>query len=299
MEDHKSGYVNIVGQPNVGKSTLLNSLMQQKVSIVTSKPQTTRHRIITLFNDEDFQIVFSDSPGVMVTPHYGMQESMNRFAYSSFEDADIILFVTDIYEKYSGDEKLLQALETVSCPKYLIINKIDQDKTDIAPSLVEEWNSKIHFDRSFLISAEQNISVDAVFTAIINDLPLSPPYFSKEDISDRSERFFASEIIRESIFKNYKQEVPYSTEVVVHAFKEDRESAQPLLKIYADIYVDRKSQKPILIGKNGQSIKKLGIAAREGLEKFFEIHVFLDLKVKIKENWRDDKQLLSHFGYDQ
>lgn len=299
MEDHKSGYVNIVGQPNVGKSTLLNALMQQKVSIVTSKPQTTRHRIITLFNDEDFQIVFSDSPGVMVTPHYGMQESMNRFAYSSFEDADIILFVTDIYEKYSGDEKLLQALETVSCPKYLIINKIDQDKTDIAPSLVEEWNSKIHFDRSFLISAEQNISVDAVFTAIINDLPLSPPYFSKEDISDRSERFFASEIIRESIFKNYKQEVPYSTEVVVHAFKEDRESAQPLLKIYADIYVDRKSQKPILIGKNGQSIKKLGIAAREGLEKFFEIHVFLDLKVKIKENWRDDKQLLSHFGYDQ
>ena len=299
MEDHKSGYVNIVGQPNVGKSTLLNSLMQQKVSIVTSKPQTTRHRIITLFNDEDFQIVFSDSPGVMVTPHYGMQESMNRFAYSSFEDADIILFVTDIYEKYSGDEKLLQALETVSCPKYLIINKIDQDKTDIAPSLVEEWNSKIHFDRSFLISAEQNVSVDAVFTAIINDLPLSPPYFSKEDISDRSERFFASEIIRESIFKNYKQEVPYSTEVVVHAFKEDRESAQPLLKIYADIYVDRKSQKPILIGKNGQSIKKLGIAAREGLEKFFEIHVFLDLKVKIKENWRDDKQLLSHFGYDQ
>ncbi|MCB9310221.1 MAG: GTPase Era [Lewinellaceae bacterium] len=299
MEDHKSGYVNIVGQPNVGKSTLLNALMQQKVSIVTSKPQTTRHRIITLFNDEDFQIVFSDSPGVMVTPHYGMQESMNRFAYSSFEDADIILFVTDIYEKYSGDEKLLQALETVSCPKYLIINKIDQDKTDIAPSLVEEWNSKIHFDRSFLISAEQNVSVDAVFTAIINDLPLSPPYFSKEDISDRSERFFASEIIRESIFKNYKQEVPYSTEVVVHAFKEDRESAQPLLKIYADIYVDRKSQKPILIGKNGQSIKKLGIAAREGLEKFFEIHVFLDLKVKIKENWRDDKQLLSHFGYDQ
>ncbi|MCB0660703.1 MAG: KH domain-containing protein, partial [Saprospiraceae bacterium] len=134
---------------------------------------------------------------------------------------------------------------------------------------------------------------------IINDLPSSPPYFSKEDISDRSERFFASEIIRESIFKNYKQEVPYSTEVVVHAFKEDRESAQPLLKIYADIYVDRKSQKPILIGKNGQSIKKLGIAAREGLEKFFEIHVFLDLKVKIKENWRDDKQLLSHFGYDQ
>lgn len=299
MEDHKSGYVNIVGQPNVGKSTLLNALMQQKVSIVTSKPQTTRHRIITLFNDEDFQIVFSDSPGVMVTPHYGMQESMNRFAYSSFEDADIILFVTDIYEKYSGDEKLLQALETVSCPKYLIINKIDQDKTDIAPSLVEEWNSKIHFDRSFLISAEQNVSVDAVFTAIINDLPLSPPYFSKEDISDRSERFFASEIIRESIFKNYKQEVPYSTEVVVHAFKEDRDSAQPLLKIYADIYVDRKSQKPILIGKNGQSIKKLGIAAREGLEKFFEIHVFLDLKVKIKENWRDDKQLLSHFGYDQ
>ena len=298
MENHRSGFVNIIGNPNVGKSTLLNALMQQKMSIVTSKPQTTRHRIITLYNTDDAQIVFSDTPGVIEVPHYGMQASMNKFAYSAFEDADIILFVTDIYENYKGDEKILKALSESEAIKYLIINKMDQDNQNKAESLLREWNERIHFDVSFLTSAEKNEGIDALMTAILEKLPLSPPYYPKDDLSDKSERFFASEIIRENIFKLYKQEVPYSTEVVVHAFKESEGTDNPLLKIYADIYVDRKTQKPILIGKNGDAIKKLGIAARLELEKFFEIHVFLDLKVKIKENWRDDDKMLSHFGYE-
>ncbi|MEZ4910395.1 MAG: GTPase Era [Saprospiraceae bacterium] len=298
MENHKSGFVNIVGNPNVGKSTLLNALMKQKMSIVTSKPQTTRHRIITLYNTEDAQIVFSDTPGVIELPHYGMQASMNKFAYSAFEDADIILFVTDIYENYDGDEKILKALAVTDVIKYLIINKIDQDNQNKAEALLIDWNSRIAFDKSFLISAEKQIAIDTLMDAIMQNIPSSPPYYPKDDLSDKSERFFASEIIRENIFKLYKQEVPYSTEVVVHTFKESDQSEKPLLKIYADIYVDRKTQKPILIGKNGEAIKKLGIAARLELEKFFEIHVFLDLNVKIKENWRDDDKMLSHFGYD-
>jgi GTP-binding protein Era len=295
---HKSGFVNIIGNPNVGKSTLLNALVGEKMSIITSKPQTTRHRIFGILSDEDSQIVFSDSPGIIANPGYGMQKSMNRFAWSSFEDADILLFVTDIYEQYEGSEAILEALRKAEIPRYLIINKMDEDKNQVVPELKQKWLDLVPFDEVFVISARDKIGTDALLNKIREDLPEGPAYYPKDEISDKTERFFASEIIREKILMQYKQEVPYSCEVIVHRFKEEQKDNTPLLKIYADIIVDRKSQKPIIIGKNGDSIKKLGIAARAELEAFFEKHIFLDLNVKVKENWRDDERTLRHFGYD-
>lgn len=298
MTVHKSGFVNIIGNPNVGKSTLLNALVGEKMSIITSKPQTTRHRIFGILSDEDSQIVFSDSPGIIANPGYGMQKSMNRFAWSSFEDADILLFVTDIYEQYEGNEAILEALRNAEVPRYLIINKMDEDKNHVIPELQQKWLDLVPFDEVFIISAREKIGTDALLHKIREDLPEGPAYYPKDEISDKTERFFASEIIREKILMQYKQEVPYSCEVIVHRFKEEQKDNTPLLKIYADIIVDRKSQKPIIIGKNGDSIKKLGIAARAELEAFFEKHIFLDLNVKVKENWRDDERTLRHFGYD-
>ena len=298
MNAHKSGFVNIIGNPNVGKSTLMNALTGEKMSIITSKPQTTRHRILGLLSDDDFQIVFSDTPGVIETPHYGMQNSMNKFAYSSFEDADILLFVTDIFEQYTGDEKILKPLAETEVPKLLIINKTDLDTESKADSIREKWMSLINFDQCFMISAEKKTNTSDLLTAILELLPEGPAYYPKDEISDRPERFFAAEIIREKILQQYKQEVPYSCEVVVHRFKEETKKDQPILMIYADIYVDRKSQKPIIIGKAGEAIKKLGISSRQRLEEFFGQHVFLDLNVKIKENWRNDEKMLRYFGYE-
>ncbi|MCZ2101473.1 MAG: GTPase Era [Chitinophagales bacterium] len=299
MTVHKSGFVNIVGNPNVGKSTLMNALVGEKMSIITSKPQTTRHRIFGLISEEDYQIVLSDSPGVIESPQYGMQSAMNKFAYSSFEDADIILFVTDIFERYTGEERIIAALQAATTPKYLIINKSDLDKDNRSEEIAQLWQERIPFDHTFLISAEQKLNTDALLSQILKDLPENPPYFPKDDMSDRSERFFTTEIIREQILKLYKQEVPYSCEVVVTRFKEEEDkNGQPILRIYADIYVDRKSQKPIIIGKGGAGIKKLGIESRQGIEAFFGIRTFLDLNVKIKENWRNDDTMLKYFGYD-
>jgi GTP-binding protein Era len=299
MSDHKSGFVNIIGNPNVGKSTLMNALTGEKMSIITPKPQTTRHRIFGLLNHDDYQIVFSDTPGIIDKPQYGMQSAMNKFAFSSFEDADIVMLVTDIYEKYNGSEPIIQSLKQTNTPKYLIINKIDQDKGQMADEVAKTWESIMPFDEVFFISASQKTHTDSLLSKIINDLPVGPPYYSKDDLSDKSERFFASEIIREKILLLYKQEIPYSCEVSVHRFKEEEKNGVPLLKIYADIYVDRKSQKPIIIGKGGEAIKKLGIAARVELESFFGKHTFLDLNVKIKENWRNDERMLKHFGYQE
>jgi GTP-binding protein Era len=299
MNNHKSGFVNIIGNPNVGKSTLMNVLSKEKMSVVTSKPQTTRHRILGLLSDDDYQIVFSDTPGMIENPQYGMQNSMNKFAWASFEDADILLMVTDIFEKYTGEEKLIKALSETSVPKFLIINKIDLDKSGKADETVRFWEKHVAFDEVFIISAQEKINTDNLFEKILANLPEGPPYYPKDEISDKSERFFAAEIIREKILLLYKQEIPYSCEVLVSRFKEEEKNGQPLLMIYADIYVDRKSQKPIIIGKNGEAIKKLGIAARADIEKFFEKHVYLDLNVKIKENWRNDERMLKHFGYNE
>lgn len=299
MNPHKSGFVNIIGNPNVGKSTLMNALVGEKMSIINSKPQTTRHRIFGLLSEDDYQVVFSDTPGIIDNPNYGMQKSMNKFAFSSFEDADIILFVTDIYEKYTGEEPVINALTNAKVPKYLIINKIDMDKDDKADTIAKEWEEKIKFDQVFFISADKKTNTDTLLHQILNDLPEGPPYYPKDELSDKPERFFVSEIIREKILSNYKQEVPYSCEVVVTRFKEEEKNGAPLLMIWADIYVDRKSQKPIIIGKGGEAIKKLGIASRLEIESFFGKHTFLDLNVKIKENWRNDDRMLKHFGYEE
>jgi len=299
MTPHKSGFVNIIGNPNVGKSTLMNALVGEKMSIITSKPQTTRHRIFGLLSEDDYQVVFSDTPGIIDKPIYGMQNSMNKFAFSSFEDADIILFVTDIFEKYTGEEPVINALKNAKVPKYLIINKIDLDKDDKAEIAVKSWEEITSFDEIFFISADKKTNIDLLLVRILNDLPEGPPYYPKDELSDKTERFFVSEIIREKLLTLYKQEVPYSCEVSVTRFKEEVKNDAPLLMIYADIYVDRKTQKPIIIGKGGEAIKKLGIAARQEIENFFGKHTYLDLNVKIKENWRNDERMLKHFGYEE
>lgn len=297
--EHVSGFVNIVGNPNVGKSTLVNALVKEKLSIVTSKPQTTRHRIHALLNDEHYQIVFSDTPGIIKDPRYKMQENMNKFAFSAFEDADVILFVTDIFETYTGEEPILNSLQNAEVPVFIIINKTDLDKENKTSELIEKFQSQFGFARLIPISAKEKNGTDLLLEAIISELTPGPPYYPKDELSDKPERFFASEIIREKILLLYRQEIPYSCEVVVHRFKEEEKHGQPLLMIYADIYVDRKSQKPIIIGHKGEGIKKLGSIARADLEEFFDMHVFLDLHVKIKENWRDDDKMMKHFGYNQ
>ncbi|MBK9257376.1 MAG: GTPase Era [Saprospiraceae bacterium] len=298
MTVHKSGFVNIVGNPNVGKSTLLNALVGEKMSIITSKPQTTRHRILGLVSSDDYQIVFSDTPGIIDEPGYGMQKSMNKFAWSSFEDADILLFMTDIYDKYTGEEPVIKALQQAEVPKYLIINKQDLDKDEKSAAIKDKWKEFVDFDQVWEISAMQKTNTDGLLAAILVDLPEGPEYYPKDELSDKNERFFVTEIIREKLLLQFKQEVPYSCEVVVSSFKEEDKRGEPILMIYADIYVDRKSQKPIIIGKNGESIKKLGIAARADIEAFFEKHVYLDLNVKVKENWRNDERMLKMFGYE-
>lgn len=297
-QPHKAGFVNIVGNPNVGKSTLVNALVKEKMSIVTSKPQTTRHRIHALLNGDDYQIVFSDTPGIIENARYKMQEKMNKFAFSAMEDADIILFVTDIYENYTGEEPVFRSLSNISVPVLLIINKIDLDKGEEAEKVKNHLSGLFHFSKIYPISALREVNTESLLQDIISFLPTCPPYYPKDQLSDRSERFFASEIIREKILQLYRQEIPYSCEVVIHRFKEELKDNKPLIKIYADIYVDRKSQKPILIGNKGDSIKKVGIAARQELETFFDAHVFLDLNVKVKENWRDDDRMMQYFGYD-
>lgn len=299
MTAHKSGFVNIIGNPNVGKSTLMNALVGEKMSIITSKPQTTRHRIFGLLSEDDYQVVFSDTPGIIDRPIYGMQSSMNKFAFSSFEDADIILFVTDIFEKYTGEEPVLKSLVNATVPKYLIINKIDIDKDGKADEVATWWEDKVTFDEVFFISADKKQNTQTLLDRILESLPEGPPYYPKDELSDKTERFFVSEIIREKLLMLYKQEVPYSCEVSISRFKEEEKNGAPLLMIYADIYVDRKSQKPIIIGKNGEAIKKLGIAARTEIEAFMGKHTYLDLNVKIKENWRNDDRMLKHFGYEE
>ncbi len=294
---HKSGYVNIIGKPNVGKSTLMNTLLGERMSIITSKPQTTRHRILGIYNDENHQIIFSDSPGLIDDPAYGMQKSMNKFAYSSFEDADILLFVIDIFEDYSGDEKVIRLLQQSDVPKYLIINKIDLDKDGKIEALKEKWSAMMDFEEVFEISALQKTNVDNLWEHLKNNLQEGPAYYPKDQLSDKSMRFFVSEIIRESILEQYKQEIPYSSQVVIDQYLESEKNGKPFVHIHASVFVARKSQKAILIGKGGQAIKKLGISSREKIEKFLGHPIYLELNVRVKENWRNDDRLLKYFGY--
>lgn len=295
---HKSGFVNIIGRPNVGKSTLMNALMGERMSIITNKPQTTRHRIIGLLSDEDFQIVFSDTPGIINDPHYKMQEAMNKFVNTTFEDADIMLFVTDVNEEYSADDPIIERLKSVQIPLFLVINKTDTVEETEVKRTMEVWKSRVGFRKAIAISALNQVNTEELLKLVLEFLPEGPVYYPKDQLTDRPERFFVSEIIREKILEQYHQEIPYSVEVIVDSFKETTTKAgEPLVRIEAHIYASRKTQKPIIIGKGGSAIKKLGTSARKSIETFLDSKVFLELRVKIKENWRDDERLLKYFGY--
>lgn len=293
---HKAGYVSIVGKPNVGKSTLMNVLVGEKLSIITSKAQTTRHRIMGILNGThqgvDFQLIYSDTPGI-IKPKYRLHESMMHFVHGSLEDADIVLFVTDIFEQYDEDD-VIQKLQRIShIPIILLINKIDLATPEQIEEKVAYWKER--FDNRLIlpISALHEQNIDQLFGAMMESLPLHPPYFPKEELTDRPERFFAAEIIREKIFLNYKKEVPYSTEVVIIAFKE----SEDIIRISAEIMVERVSQRAILIGHKGESIKKVGIQAREDMEAFFGKKVFLETFVKVEADWRSKERKLREFGY--
>ena len=295
----KSGYVNIIGRPNVGKSTLMNALLGDKLSIITNKPQTTRHRILGIMSDDEYQIIFSDTPGIIRTPSYKMQEAMNRASHSTFEDADIMIFVTEKLEKYTDDDPILKRLQHVEAPLFLVYNKIDSMKEEDVLLAISEWSKRLNFKEIIPISALKKQNTDSLLNVIKSYLPEGPKYFPDDQLTDRSERFFASEIIREKILTFYDDEIPYSCEVQIDDFKEGTtRDGKPIVRIYSTIYVARKTQKPILIGANGSAIKRVGTEARKSMEKFFESAVFLDLNVKIRENWRDDDKFLSYFGYN-
>lgn len=295
---HRSGFVNIIGRPNAGKSTLMNALVGERMSIITAKPQTTRHRIIGLLSGEDFQIVFSDTPGIIQDPAYKMQEAMNRFVDSTFEDADIMLFVVGADESYDDDDPIVQQLLNSKAPVYLVLNKIDLSDQATIIEQIETWQKRLKLAGIFPIAALHKQGTEGLLQTVIDALPEGPAYYPKDQLTDRPERFFVSEIIREKILENYHQEIPYSVEVGVESFKETQTNkGEDLIRIRAEIYVMRATQKSIIIGKGGSSIKQLGTDARKALETFLESKVFLDLHVKVRDNWRDDEQWLKRFGY--
>ena len=298
MNTHRSGFVNIIGRPNVGKSTLMNALVGERMSIITNKPQTTRHRIIGIVSDDEYQVVFSDTPGIIRDPAYKMHEAMNRFVNTTFEDADVMLFVTEPSEQYKDDDPVIFKLKKVKVPLFLVINKIDTVESEVIAHMIKNWNERVPFTETIPISALHKTNTDTLFDLILHNIPEGPVYYPKDQLTDKPERFFVSEIIREKILLFYKQEVPYSCEVEVESFKETQTKAgEPLVRISALIYVARKTQKAIIIGKGGTAIKRLGSEARKSIELFLEQKVFLELHVKYKDNWRDDERSLRGFGY--
>jgi GTP-binding protein Era len=291
---HKSGFVNIVGNPNVGKSTLMNALVGERLSIVTSKAQTTRHRIMGIVNGEDYQIVYSDTPGIL-RPNYKLQESMMSFVRSAFSDADVILYVTDVVEKGKKNFDYITRLKDVTTPVLLVINKIDLSNQSELEEIFAKWKELLPNAEIFPISAIEKFNLDSLFNRILELIPQNPPWYDKDQFTDRNLRFFASEIIREKILINYSKEVPYCTEVVIDTFKE----ADDIYHIEAIIYVTRDSQKGIIIGKGGEALKKTGTLARKDMETFFEKKVFLQIFVKVNPDWREDDRKLRQFGYIQ
>ncbi|MCC2600048.1 GTPase Era [Sphingobacterium sp. FBM7-1] len=289
---HKAGFVSIIGKPNAGKSTLMNALVGEKMSIITPKAQTTRHRIMGIVNDDDHQIIFSDTPGV-ITPNYSLQESMMNFVQGSLIDADVILFVTDIHEKFDESD-VVEKLRKTSSPIAVLINKIDKSSEEEVRSKIAFWQEKLNPDAIFAISALLNHGVTGIMEYIKEKLPIHPPYYEKDELTDKSMRFFVSEMIREKIFKLYDKEIPYSTEIVVTSYKEE----DTITRIAAEIIVERDSQKNILIGKSGSMIKKVGTYARQDIEAFIDGKVFLELFVKVIPDWRRKKNYLKKFGYE-
>ncbi len=289
---HKAGFVSIIGKPNAGKSTLMNALVGEKMSIITPKAQTTRHRILGIVNDEDYQIVFSDTPGI-IKPHYALQETMMHQVNGSIVDADLILLVTDINEKYD-EADVIEKLQGSLAPLCVIINKIDKSDEETVKAKVEYWQEKLKPKAIFAVSALKDHNVLAVMNFVIEHLPEHPAYYEKDALTDRNDRFFASEIIREKIFKIYEKEIPYSTEVIITAFVE----GENLYRISSEIIVERDSQKNILIGKGGETLKKVGTYARKDMEEFFQKKVFLEMFVKVIADWRSKKNYLKKFGYE-
>ena len=291
-KQHRAGFVNLIGNPNVGKSTLMNALVGEKLSIVTAKAQTTRHRIMGIVNGPDYQIVYSDTPGIL-KPSYRLQESMMDFVQTAIGDADIILYVTDIVEKKDKNIEYVEALNRLECPVLVVLNKIDLGRQDEVLTLMEEWKALVPKAEVFPVSALEKFNLENLFDHIVELLPVSPPWYDKEQFTDKSMRFFASEIIREKILTNYTKEIPYCTEVVIEEFKEGEERYD----ISAVINVMRDSQKGIIIGHQGKALKKVATEARLEMESFFEKKVFLQTFVKVEPNWREDRRKLKKFGY--
>ncbi|MDB0682143.1 GTPase Era [Barnesiella intestinihominis] len=290
---HKAGFVNIVGNPNVGKSTLMNSLVGERISIITSKAQTTRHRIMGIVNTEDMQIVYSDTPGVLV-PNYKLQESMLNFSQSALLDADILLYVTDVVEAPAKNQSFLDKVARETVPVLVVINKIDLLKEQSAlETLVEEWKQLLPNAEIILVSAQYKFNLDYLLKRIQELLPPSPPFFEKDALTDKPARFFVTEIIREKILQTYDKEIPYACEVAVEQFHEEENR----IHIMAVIYVERDSQKGIVIGKGGSALKKVGTLARKDIEAFFDKKVFLELYVKVEKDWRSRENKLKGFGY--
>lgn len=291
---HKSGFVNIIGNPNVGKSTLMNALVGERLSIITSKAQTTRHRIMGIVSGDDFQIVYSDTPGIL-KPSYKLQESMMKFVTGALTDADVILYVTDTVEQGDRSEEVVAQIARSGIPTIVVVNKIDLTTPEALEQLVEQWHSKLPEARIVPASAKEKFNVEGLFKTILDLLPEGPAFYPKDTLTDKTLRFFASEIIREKILRFYDKEIPYCCEIEIDTYKEE----PTIDRIAATIYVSRDSQKGILIGHKGEKLKRVGQAAREDLEQFLDKKVFLQLFVKVNDDWRNDPRQLRRFGYEQ
>ncbi len=290
---HKAGFVNIIGNPNVGKSTLMNAFIGEKLSIITSKAQTTRHRILGIVNGDDFQVILSDTPGI-IKPAYELQESMMDFVKSAFEDADVLIYMIEIGEKDLKDEAFFDKITNATIPVLLLINKIDQSNQEKLEEQVQFWSQKVPNAEIYPVSALENFNIQEVFGRIVELLPDSPPFYPKDQLTDKPERFFVNEAIREKILVHYKKEIPYSVEVETEEFVED----DTIIRIRSVIMVERDSQKGIIIGHKGSALKRVGTEARKELEKFFGKKIHIELYVKINKNWRSNERQLKRFGYN-
>ncbi|MGY5846440.1 GTPase Era [Salegentibacter sp. HM20] len=290
---HKAGFVNIIGNPNVGKSTLMNAFVGEKLSIITSKAQTTRHRILGIVNGEDFQVILSDTPGI-IKPAYQLQEAMMDFVKSAFEDADVLVYMVEVGEKELKDEAFFAKITNASIPVLLLVNKIDKSNQQELETYMELWKDKVPNAEIFPISATEGFNVAEVFGRIVELLPESPAFYPKDTLTDKPERFFVNEIIREKILLHYKKEIPYSVEIDTQEFFEEDE----IIRMRSVIMVERDTQKGIIIGHKGSALKRVGVEARKDLEKFFGKQVHLELYVKVNKNWRSDQRQLKRFGYN-
>ncbi len=294
MTKHRSGFVNIIGNPNVGKSTLMNALVGERLSIITSKAQTTRHRIMGIVNGDDFQIVYSDTPGIL-KPNYKLQESMMRFVTGAVSDADILIYVTDTVEKSDRSQEIIERIAKSSTPTILVINKVDLSSPDALNELVTKWQEQLPNAFIVPVSAKESFNIGGLFDKIIEQLPEGEPYYPKDTLTDKTLRFFATEIIREKILTTYDKEIPYCCEVAIEEYKEE----PTIDRISATIYVARDSQKGIIIGHKGEKLKRVGTQARLDMETFLDKKVFLQLHVKVMDDWRNSDRQLKRFGYDE